>query len=301
MRNSRQFEQNLSLIQQLVNHIEENISDEVNIASLAKQMAISPWHFQRLFKSLVGETLGNYLRARRLTIAADLLLHSQRSVIDIALAVGFNSHEAFSRSFKTHFAQTPKDYRLQQNPICFKQKPIISEQLYSHMQQDLDCQPEIMTQEKFSIIGFDCLIPSPFLAGDSYCHLLEQVWYNLLSNLEQINSPQPSVSYGLHISPSGNYDEQEISYLAGFKFDLPQQDILNSRQFQFKQQQVAVFNVSAVDEFSVGKTMDYIYGFWLPNSDYKRGRGHDYEIIHNVSDMTMEELSSQYVIPIEKK
>jgi AraC family transcriptional regulator len=75
----------LTLISNLVDQIEENLSDEVDIVSLAKSFDISPWHFQRLFKSLVGDSLGGYVRGRRLTRAAQLLLDTESSIIDIAL------------------------------------------------------------------------------------------------------------------------------------------------------------------------------------------------------------------------
>ena len=105
------MQNNLSFIQDLVNEIEVNISEDINIVNLAKTQNISPWHFQRLFKSLVGDTLGGYVRGRRLTKAAQLLLNSEKNIIDIAFTVGFNSHEAFTRSFRSYFNISPKNYR----------------------------------------------------------------------------------------------------------------------------------------------------------------------------------------------
>ena len=101
----------LKEIQGLVDHIESHLAEEINVLGLAKSLKISPWHFQRLFKSLVGDSLGSYIRGRRLSRAAQLLRDSNSSIIDIALEVGFNSHEAFSRSFKTQYEVTPKEFR----------------------------------------------------------------------------------------------------------------------------------------------------------------------------------------------
>ena len=49
---------------------------DVNIKSLAQSYSLSPWHFQRLFKSIVGSSLGQYTRGRRLTLAANMLLET---------------------------------------------------------------------------------------------------------------------------------------------------------------------------------------------------------------------------------
>ena len=104
-----------------IDFIEENMTDEVNISTLAKQVGVSPWHFQRLFKSLVGDSLGGYLRGRRLAMALELLQTSNLRIIDIAVHVGFNSHEAFTRSFKQKFNVGSKDYR-EINPIVSQLK-----------------------------------------------------------------------------------------------------------------------------------------------------------------------------------
>lgn len=49
-------------INELVEHIELHLGDDMDIADLAMRMQLSPWHFQRTFKSLVGDTLGGYVR-----------------------------------------------------------------------------------------------------------------------------------------------------------------------------------------------------------------------------------------------
>ena len=117
------MQKNLQFMQDLVNRIENNLADEINIVALAKSFDLSPWHFQRLFKSLVGDTLGGYTRGRRLTRAAQLLLNSDMGIIDIAFSTGFNSHEAFTRSFKAYFNVPPKILR-KNKPAINKNSPI---------------------------------------------------------------------------------------------------------------------------------------------------------------------------------
>lgn len=81
------------------------------LADLARDFHQSPTHFQRTFTRLVGESPKRLDLRLRLELAAARLLSTERSVIDIALAVGFASHEGFTRAFGRHFGLTPKRFR----------------------------------------------------------------------------------------------------------------------------------------------------------------------------------------------
>jgi len=96
----------------VVAHIDDHLDETLDLATLAEIAHFSPYHFHRLFSAWMGERLGDYLRRRRLEAAAQrLIIQSQRSVLDIALSVGFGSAEAFSRAFKLHFNVTPSEWR----------------------------------------------------------------------------------------------------------------------------------------------------------------------------------------------
>jgi AraC family transcriptional regulator len=96
-------------------HIEKHLSEALPLPELAAVAHFSAFHFHRLFTAWVGETLGTYLRRRRLEVAAlRLLTQPQTSVLDIALLVGFGSGEAFARAFKERFDCTPSAWRRQQ-------------------------------------------------------------------------------------------------------------------------------------------------------------------------------------------
>lgn len=101
------MQKHIGMVQDLVNEIDVNIADEINVMDLAQTFGLSPWHFQRLFKALVGDSLGGYLRGRGLAIAAEMLVSTSLTFIEVAFRVGFNSHEAFTRSFKSYYKMTP--------------------------------------------------------------------------------------------------------------------------------------------------------------------------------------------------
>jgi AraC family transcriptional regulator len=96
----------------VIEHIDRHLDSPLDLAALAEVAHFSAFHFHRLFAAWMGETLGDYLRRRRLEVAAMRLASQPRlSVLRAALSVGFGSGEAFSRAFKTHFACSPSAWR----------------------------------------------------------------------------------------------------------------------------------------------------------------------------------------------
>ena len=299
------FTHDAELIQQVVDHIENHLAlkqaDALSVAYLAQQVGVSPWHFQRLFKTWVGETLGNYIRGRRLSAAAERLKQGSDGIIDIAFAVGFNSHEAFTRSFKSQYGLSPKQFRQQAPRVDFKQKPVLSQPLYQHLSEEIQRQPDIVTRPALTLVGFKTRIPSPFLVEGSYCHLLENSWRQLFTHLDQLAGHTPNTMMGITISDSGRFDEAELDYMAAVAFDessvLPALSQGMSR-YSLPEQTIARFSVASVDIDTVGKTMDYIYGYWLPDSGYQRANGDDYELFEDVTEMDFSDIKASYVVPV---
>jgi AraC family transcriptional regulator len=97
----------------VLSHVDEHLDGALDLAQLAAVAHFSPYHFHRLFTAWMGETLGDYLRRRRMEVAAlRLLTQPSSSVLDIALAVGFGSGEAFARAFKQRFGCSASQWRL---------------------------------------------------------------------------------------------------------------------------------------------------------------------------------------------
>lgn len=98
-------------IQQSVDYIEENIKEELSIEELANVSYLSMYYFQKLFSRLVGKTVKEYIKARRVANAKPLLKATNLRIADIALEYGFNSHESFTKAFKEIYCITPEAYR----------------------------------------------------------------------------------------------------------------------------------------------------------------------------------------------
>src|SRR3982074_2287496 len=102
----------------VLEHIDRQLDQPLDLETLAEVAHFSPFHFHRLFSAWMGETLGDYLRRRRVEIAATRLVAQPRvSVLQLALSVGFGSAEAFARAFKKRFGCSPTLWRLQESAL----------------------------------------------------------------------------------------------------------------------------------------------------------------------------------------
>ena len=89
----------------------KHLDEDLSLKALAGQAGLSSFHLQRVFASTAGETPKQVTSRLRLERAAALLVSTRDSIIDVALACGFQSHEVFSRSFRRRFKMTPTAYR----------------------------------------------------------------------------------------------------------------------------------------------------------------------------------------------
>lgn len=110
-------------IQVTIDYIENHLDDEIDIDALANMAALSPFYFQRLFKRLVKKPPAEYVKSRRLAVAIDKLRDTDKRILDVALELGFCSHEHFTRAFKQAFGMTPEAYRAQPVALFRTTKP----------------------------------------------------------------------------------------------------------------------------------------------------------------------------------
>ena len=98
-------------IQESIDHIEKNLTEELDIEDIARKAALSSFYYQRIFGALCGMSVGEYIRARRMTVAAQELSCSDRKVIDIALKYGYDSPDSFTKTFQKFHGITPSQAR----------------------------------------------------------------------------------------------------------------------------------------------------------------------------------------------
>ena len=103
---------NIEEIAAVIDYIEEHLMEEkMDLESIASIFHYSRYHLHRMFASVAGFPLHTYLTRRRLTEAARLLVWTDRPVLEIALASGYETQRSFSRAFQKYFQHSPSRYR----------------------------------------------------------------------------------------------------------------------------------------------------------------------------------------------
>ncbi len=96
---------------QVTDYINDSLDQDIKLADLAQLLGMSQSHFSQLFKQSMGISPHQYLLQQRVERAKQLLKQTDQSVVDIALACGFNSHSHLSKQFRQLTGMTPKAYR----------------------------------------------------------------------------------------------------------------------------------------------------------------------------------------------
>lgn len=96
-----------------IDYMEERLTEAgaLDIEAIAARAALSPFYYQRIFGALCGMTVGEYIRARRMTLAAQALAAGDERVIDVAVQYGYDSPDSFAKAFQRFHGITPSQAR----------------------------------------------------------------------------------------------------------------------------------------------------------------------------------------------
>ena len=104
-------------VRKMQDYISEHISEDIDIADLAKAAAFSPWYARRLFIKHLGMTPAVYIRRLKLSKSALRLRDEDCQILDVAMDMGFGSVDGYQRAFRREFGVNPKEYSTSPVPI----------------------------------------------------------------------------------------------------------------------------------------------------------------------------------------
>ncbi|MFF3213671.1 GyrI-like domain-containing protein [Streptomyces sp. NPDC002886] len=107
----------ISALNQLVALVEEHLAEELDVHGLAAELGTTEYHLRRMFSSLAGMPLSEYVRRRRMTVAAADVVRGEADLLGIAVRYGYGSTEAFGRAFRAVHGAGPRDVRRDGGPL----------------------------------------------------------------------------------------------------------------------------------------------------------------------------------------
>ncbi|MFF9900407.1 GyrI-like domain-containing protein [Streptomyces longispororuber] len=107
----------ISALNQLVDLVEEHLAEDLDVGGLARALGTTEYHLRRMFSSLAGMPLSEYVRRRRMTVAAADVVRGKGDLLSIAVRHGYGSSEAFGRAFRAVHGAGPGDVRRDGGPL----------------------------------------------------------------------------------------------------------------------------------------------------------------------------------------
>ena len=162
--------------QESIDFIEENLTDELDIEVIASKAALSPFYYQRIFGALCGVTVGEYIRARRMTLAAQELSRQDAKVIDVAVKYGYDSPDSFTKAFQKFHGITPLQAKNPGAPL----RSFAPLHIKITMEGGTMLDYRIVKKAPFTIVG----VKRPFNSDTSYQEI-PKFWDELLAQGEK--------------------------------------------------------------------------------------------------------------------
>jgi AraC family transcriptional regulator len=284
----------LPAVQSAINYIEEHLHEELSIQSIAAHSGFSQYHFHRIFTAVLGESIKDYVRKRRLMQAADALFRGSDSILGVALRSGFDSQESFTRAFKKMFGTTPGAYRKAGTAVSYVRKPRASDEMVRHLTGGITMQPKIVIRETDLAIGMG----DSFTQGDT--DKISQLWNRFIERIPEIRNAKP---YSLGVCMASHPDVPKKAgdtfvYVAAMPVTSIDEIPEGMVACELPQSRYALFTHKGPIA-DIRHTVEYIWGTWIPETEYKLKDIPDYELYDDRFDPVTASGEVDIYVPIE--
>ena len=143
-------------IQKSIDYIESNLENSIDLNIAAQKAFMSLSNFYRMFFALVGYSIKEYIRLRRISLAALELSSSNLCLVDIAVKYDFNSRDSFSRAFKRITGFLPSEFRKLNNEYSFERMSIMEKYFETQDKKLLKKYPDIKILKEIKPVRVAC-------------------------------------------------------------------------------------------------------------------------------------------------
>lgn len=249
---------NYQSLNNVINKIEEDLTEEIKYQDLAKIIGTSSYTLQRIFAFLTGITLTEYIRKRRLSKAAEELLTTDIKIIDLALKYQYDSPISFSNSFKKMHGISPQNLR--KNNTVIKNFPKIEFKTIIETMEELEYRVIEIDKQKLYGITTGIIKEED---SKSIRDLFDKANKENILNFIIDNSDGKELYYGACIDIYSSEISKKIQYyIAGKK---SREDFVS---VEIPKSTYVCFKLNTKDQVNILKLYNTIYTKWLPTSKY---------------------------------
>ncbi|NLK95156.1 MAG: AraC family transcriptional regulator [Clostridiales bacterium] len=259
-------------LNEAIEYIDNNLDKEISYDTISKIAGCSIYNFQRMFSYIAGKPLSEYIRCRKLTLAAFDIINGRGRIIDIALKYGYESQDSFARAFRTFHGVLPS--AIKKEVVNLKSCPKLSFQITIRGAETMDYKIEKIPS--FSVIG----VSNKMLTEESF-KLVPQIWEKAWKDgiMDTFCKVYPEYNYRpsgfLGIADCGDYGKaKEMNYILGitnYVYGLGNEKGVvpeGMQEFTYQEATWVIINADGKLPEAVQNVYKKFYSEWLPSSGY---------------------------------
>ncbi|WP_227397072.1 AraC family transcriptional regulator [Jeotgalibacillus aurantiacus] len=280
-------------LQASIDYIEDHLLEELSTERIAQQANVSPFHFQRMFTLLTNMPVGEYIRKRRLTLAAHEIVRDQIKIIDAAYKFGYDTPEAFSKAFKKQHGLSPREAKSGSGKLKYYNRLVIQVTLEGEKAMNV----EMIEKGAIRLTGVKREVS---MENGENTREIPKLWQEVnqdgtTAELAAMNDGEIKGVLGVCVDKSS-----ERPYLLDYWVAASHNGEGNERfeKLEIPPSKWAVFGVNGAMPHAIQGMWKRIYSEWFPVSGYKHAGTPDLEVYPDGDPMS-EDYYCEIWIPVK--
>lgn len=294
----------LSVIRRTIGYVEEHLLEELSMEAVSREVGVSPFYLQKGFKIMTDYSLSEYMRNRRLYLAALDVIGGGEKIIDLALRYGYETPESFTKAFVRFHGVSPM--QLRKHPAKIKVFLPLKIKVTIQGGNEMDCVVEKM--KGFQVIGFE----REFSLETSYQEIPEfwsEYWRDYMAPLVTKERPENPVEETIRSCMVGMYGvciddlgvEGKFRYLIAGNYaggEVPE----GMTVYEFPELEWAKFSCRGPMPGALQAVNTKIFQEWLPgNPEYEIAMGANIEWYSSEGHTWDADYESAIWIPVRRR
>lgn len=285
----------ISRLSKALDYIEDNLDGDICYEEAAKIACSSTYEFQRMFSYITDVSLAEYIRRRRLTLAAFDIKQTDEKIIDIALKYGYDSPTAFTRAFQAIHGISPKLAR--REGVSLKAYPRISFQI--QIKGVVEMNYRIEEKNDFRVVGLKERVST---VDDQNLIRIPEIWNEACESgmSEKIISLACDSKIPAVLGICANFSESDKAF-DYFIASISDKDIpTGMEELSIPKSTWAIFECVGPMPEAIQSVWKRIYSEWFPSSGYEHANAPELEYYPS-GDTTSKDYKSEIWIPVVSK